>query len=93
MKFNNSQFLDFIGAISLGSGLFNSMSLEAGVTHIMCNGSENTLRECELMGISDDYPCEHHAGVLCRGKQSVGHLRQHYVYPNTYIALFSPWLY
>ena len=57
-----------VGAISLGSGFFNSPSLTASVTHVECTGEERTLRECELTGITDDYPCEHHAGVICRGK-------------------------
>ena len=57
----------YVGAIGLGNGFFNSMNLTAGVSHLECTGDEDTLNECNMMSISDEYPCEHHAGVICRG--------------------------
>ena len=57
----------FTGAIALGSGLFRSEQLTAGVTRINCTGEEMALNECGLESIPVSGSCVQDAEVICRG--------------------------
>ena len=65
----DSYFVLVPGAIGLGSGLFLSEGISAGISQVQCAGEEAALGQCDMITTDELYDCEHHAGVICRGME------------------------
>ena len=64
----------FVGAIPVTNGVFSTSNTNPTLYDISCNGSEPTLRDCDVSEMPSDSCRLGTAGVICQGVSSVSQI-------------------